>query len=334
MFHCGTGRTGRTDRTGRTGRTGGPFGRRARAVAEGDTLARIATVLGETLVGQRVEAAQARPGSAALDRVSGTTIESVEARGKHLLIGFDNGLTLHTHLGLHGSWHRYRPGEAWRRPRARAAAILQTPRTVAVAFDAPTVELLDTRALDLHPRLRRLGPDASAADFDFEATLASLRAGVEQLDTRALDLHPRLRRLGPDASAADFDFEATLASLRAPANAERAIGDALLDQRIVAGLGNVYRSEVCFIERVDPFAPVGSLEDRTLRRLLETGARLLRANRDGGARVTTALGTPGNLYAYGRTRRPCRRCGTLIVSRLAGANRRAYWCPRCQPSAG
>jgi endonuclease VIII len=295
MFHCGTGRTGRTDRTGRTGRTGGPFGRRARAVAEGDTLARIATVLGETLVGQRVEAAQARPGSAALDRVSGTTIESVEARGKHLLIGFDNGLTLHTHLGLHGSWHRYRPGEAWRRPRARAAAILQTPRTVAVAFDAPTVELLDTRALDLHPRLRRLGPDASAADFDFEATLASLRA---------------------------------------PANAERAIGDALLDQRIVAGLGNVYRSEVCFIERVDPFAPVGSLEDRTLRRLLETGARLLRANRDGGARVTTALGTPGNLYAYGRTRRPCRRCGTLIVSRLAGANRRAYWCPRCQPSAG
>jgi endonuclease VIII len=264
-------------------------------VAEGDTLARIATVLGETLVGQRVEAAQARPGSAALDRVSGTTIESVEARGKHLLIGFDNGLTLHTHLGLHGSWHRYRPGEAWRRPRARAAAILQTPRTVAVAFDAPTVELLDTRALDLHPRLRRLGPDASAADFDFEATLASLRA---------------------------------------PANAERAIGDALLDQRIVAGLGNVYRSEVCFIERVDPFAPVGSLEDRTLRRLLETGARLLRANRDGGARVTTALGTPGNLYAYGRTRRPCRRCGTLIVSRLAGANRRAYWCPRCQPSAG
>ena len=295
MFHCATGRTGRTDRTGRTGRTGGPFGRRARAVAEGDTLARIATVLGETLVGQRVEAAQARPGSAALDRVSGTTIESVEARGKHLLIGFDNGLTLHTHLGLHGSWHRYRPGEAWRRPRARAAAILQTPRTVAVAFDAPTVELLDTRALDLHPRLRRLGPDASAADFDFEATLASLRA---------------------------------------PANAERAIGDALLDQRIVAGLGNVYRSEVCFIERVDPFAPVGSLEDRTLRRLLETGARLLRANRDGGARVTTALGTPGNLYAYGRTRRPCRRCGTLIVSRLAGANRRAYWCPRCQPSAG
>jgi endonuclease VIII len=264
-------------------------------VAEGDTLARIATVLGETLVGQRVEAAQARPGSAALDRVSGTTIESVEARGKHLLIGFDNGLTLHTHLGLHGSWHRYRPGEAWRRPRARAAAILQTPRTVAVAFDAPTVELLDTRALDLHPRLRRLGPDASAADFDFEATLASLRA---------------------------------------PANAERAIGDALLDQRIVAGLGNVYRSEVCFIERVDPFAPVGSLEDRTLRRLLETGARLLRANRDGGARVTTALGTPGNLYAYGRTRRPCRRCGTLIVSRLAEANRRAYWCPRCQPSAG
>ncbi|CAN5621382.1 endonuclease VIII Nei2 [soil metagenome] len=263
-------------------------------MAEGDTLARIATVLREALVGQPITGAQARPGTAALARVTGARVEGVEARGKHLLIGFDNGLTLHTHLGLHGSWHRYRTGEPWRRPRARAAAILETPRGVAVAFDAPTVELLETRALALHPRLSRLGPDASLTGFDQDGALARLRG---------------------------------------QAKAERPIGDALLDQRIVAGLGNVYRSEVCFIERVDPFATVATLDDDALRRLLATGARLLRANADGGRRVTTQRGTPGSLYVYGRTGRPCRRCATPIVSRQSGSARRVYWCPRCQSAA-
>jgi endonuclease VIII len=262
-------------------------------VAEGDTLARIATVLAGSLAGQTITAAQARPGTAALQRVVGARVESVEARGKHLLIGFDNGLTLHTHLGLHGSWHRYRPGEPWRRARSRAAAVLETPTTVAVAFDAPTVELLDSRAISLHPRLARLGPDASEAEFDLDGALRRLVA---------------------------------------PANAQRAIGDALLDQRIVAGLGNVYRSEVCFIEQVHPFKSVGELDEATHRRLLGTGARLLRANAGGGRRVTTAPGTPGSLYVYGRTGRPCRRCGSAVVSRLSEGSRRAYWCPRCQPA--
>jgi endonuclease VIII len=261
-------------------------------MAEGDTLARIADVLGRALVGEEIRRAEARPATASLQRVVGARASSVEARGKHLLISFDNGLTLHTHLGLHGSWHRYRPAEAWQRPRTRAAAILETERTVAVAFDAPTVELLETRALAAHPRLSRLGPDASAQAFDLEAALARLRS---------------------------------------PANAERAVGDALLDQRVVAGLGNVYRSEVCFIERVNPFTAAGELEQATLRRLLATGARLLRSNAGGGRRVTTPPEVPGDLYVYGRTGRPCRRCGTPVVSRLGAQNRRAYWCPRCQP---
>jgi endonuclease VIII len=263
-------------------------------LAEGDTLSRIATVLGRGLVGHRVIAAQARPGTAAMHRVAGAKVERVEARGKHLLISFDNGLSLHTHLGLHGSWHRYRPGETWRRPRARAAAIIETSQAIAVAFDAPTVELLDSRAVALHPRLSQLGPDGSADEFDMEAAMRRLLA---------------------------------------PGNAGRPIGDALLDQRLVAGLGNVYRSEVCFIEQVDPFAPVGSLDEPTLRRLLSTGNRLLRANRAGGARVTTPPGTQGNLYAYGRTGRPCRRCGTPIESRLSEQSRRVFWCPQCQPGA-
>ena len=174
--------------------------------------------------------------------------------------------------------------------------MIETPQTVAVCFDAPTVELLETRALALHRRLTRLGPDLARDDFDLDGALAALRD---------------------------------------PSRAETTIGDALLDQRAVAGLGNVYRSELCFLERLDPFTPVADVSEATLTRLLERAARLVRSNSAGGARVTTAPGTPGNLYVYSRTRRPCRRCGTLIRSAIAaskaqGNPRRVYWCPSCQ----
>jgi len=267
---------------------------------EGDTLARIAAVLRPLLVGRTITAARGRPGGAQLGRVLGGTVESVETRGKHLLIGFDNGLTLHTHLGLHGSWHRYRRGEPWRRSPSRAEAVLETDTWVAVCFDAPTVELLETRALAVHPGLRSLGTDAATEDFDVESAVAALRD---------------------------------------PSRAGMAVGDALLDQHAVAGLGNVYRSELCFLERVYPLAPVSSVSDEKLRAMLERGGHLVKMNSRGGARVTTAAGTPGNLYVYGRTGRPCRRCATPIVSSTTrareGANpRRVYWCPTCQPPAG
>lgn len=261
-------------------------------MAEGDTLLRIASVLREVLVAREVSAARGRPGGAELGRLVGRSVESVESRGKHLLISFSNGLTLHTHLGLHGSWHRYRPGEAWRRAPSRAAAVLEVPTAVCVCFDAPTVELIETRALGLHPVLRSLGPDIGQADFDIGAGLAALRT---------------------------------------PDRAQAAIGDALLDQRAVAGLGNVYRSELCFLERISPFTPVAQLEDEVLRRLLQRGSNLVAANSQGGARITTTAGTPGTLYVYGRSGRPCRRCGTPIRSATTGPHaRRAYWCPRCQ----
>lgn len=270
---------------------------------EGDTLARIATVLRTVLAGRQVAAARGRPGGADLSRVVGRTIESVESRGKHLLIGFDGGLTLHTHLGLHGSWHRYRRGERWHRPASRAVAAIETDSAAAVCFDAPTVELVETRALALHPALARLGGDLAADDFDPESALAALRH---------------------------------------PVRATMPLGDALLDQRVAAGLGNVYRSELCFLERIDPFTPVAEVDDMTLRRLLERAARLVRLNSAGGARVTTDPATPGNLYVYGRTGRPCHRCGTRIASAVVRrptpsgvANpRRVYWCPRCQGGQG
>jgi endonuclease-8 len=265
---------------------------RERTVPEGDTLFRTATVLREALLGKEVIAARGRPDGVQLGRVVGSRVERVDARGKHLLIDFTNGLTLHTHLRMIGSWHRYRSGQRWKRSPARAVAVIEVPGAVAVCFDAPTVELMDSRAVAIHPVLTQLGPDLLAPEPD---------------------LAEAVRRL------------------TAPERAATPIGEALLDQTAVAGLGNVYRSEVCFVERVDPFAPVGMLPAPTVRRLVATGARLLHANRNDPRRVTVA-GTAGRLWVYDRAGRPCRRCGTLVRSTVKGElPRTVWWCPSCQP---
>jgi endonuclease-8 len=263
---------------------------------EGDTIFRTATVLRAVLIGRTITAAraQARPGIRRvpdLDRLVGACVTGVEPRGKHLLIGFDTGFTLRTHLRMTGSWHRYRPDEPWKLPKRQASVVLETADSIAVCFNAPTVELLSDAELARQPTLAALGPDLLAPDF--EADVAVKR------------FHDR-------------------------GTAE--LGEALLDQRVVAGIGNVYKSEVCFIERLSPWRPVGELDDPTLRRVLATARRLLRANIGGGARVTTggARGA-GPLWVYGRAGRPCRRCGRLIEARRQGELfRTTYWCPGCQ----
>lgn len=267
---------------------------------EGDTLARIAQVLRPVLAGKRVVTARGRPGGARLELVVGATVDNVEARGKHLLIDFDNGLTLHTHLGMNGSWHRYSADERWRRPASRAVAVLSTPDTTAVCFDAPTVELLETRALAAHPLLKALGSDIATSAFDIDAALAALRE---------------------------------------PRRVAAAVGDALIDQAALAGLGNVYRSELPFIERVNPLTPLAGVSDKHLRAMLERGTALIRQNSAGGQRVTTPAGSGTATNVYGRTGRPCPRCGTRILSKATRAQpesppRRAYWCPTCQPLRG
>jgi endonuclease VIII len=128
-------------------------------VPEGDTLRRTANGLAPYLVGRQVSAARVRPGGPQVQRVVGATIDAVEAQGKNLLIRFDNGLELRTHLRMNGSWHRYRPSDRWRRSPSRARLVLEVPGAVAVCFDAPVVELFDARATDIHPTLSRLGPD-------------------------------------------------------------------------------------------------------------------------------------------------------------------------------
>jgi endonuclease VIII len=269
-------------------------------VPEGDTLFRTADGLRPYLLGRKVSAARTGgPGAVPqLGRVIGHEITAVEALGKNLLIRFDNGLEIRTHLRLHGSWHRYRPGEAWRRAPGRARLVIEVPGAVAVCFDAPVVELLEQRAEGLHPSLGRLGPDLLAGEFD-----------------------------GPEA----------LRRLRDPARAGTSVAEALVDQGALAGIGNVYKSELLWIEEVSPFTRVAGLDDGTLGRLIATARRLLLANaaRAGGPeRVTTAgdRGAPGPLYVYGRSGRPCRRCGTPIASTRQGRDlpRTTYWCPTCQ----
>lgn len=259
---------------------------------------RTAEVLRAALLGRRITAARAQPQPGLrrvpdLTRVIGASVQSVEARGKHLLIGFENGLTLRSHLRMSGSWHRYRPGEAWRRPMRQASAILETSESVVVAFNTPVVELLTDAELRRSRPLNDLGPDLLGAEFDLEEALG---------------------RLGQ--------------------RGEEELGNALLDQRAVAGIGNVYKSEIAFLEGLDPWASVGAFEREELERVLRTARRLLQANTRGGARVTTGSGARGEgLWVYGRGGRPCRRCGTIVAQGRQGELARlTFWCPRCQPA--
>ena len=268
---------------------------------EGDTLYRIAIGLRPHLVGREVIAATARQPGPRAEKLVGATVTEVESMGKHLLIRFDSGLELRTHLGMHGSWHRYAPAERWRRPPSRARLVIEVPGAVVVCFDAPTVELFETRLEPVHRVLNALGPDLMAPDFG-------------------------------DAAASE-----ALARLRDPSRARLTIAEALLDQTALAGIGNVYKSEVLFVEGVNPFRLVADIEDLALAGLIESARRLLLANREGGGRVTTGTAVAerrraGSLWVYGRAGRPCRRCGRVILDRRHGLlNRRTFWCPGCQP---
>jgi endonuclease-8 len=153
---------------------------------------------------------------------------------------------------------------------------------------------------------------------------------VELLPAGQVHGHAALQRLGPDLLAPDFDEAEVLARLRAAIDLE--IADALLDQSIAAGIGNVYKSEILFLERVSPFARVASLDDDTLCRLLRTARRQLRRNVGTSERRTTPGTQRSALWVYDRAGRPCARCGTPIRRALQGPHARStYWCPTCQP---
>jgi endonuclease-8 len=223
----------------------------------------------------------------------------VDARGKHLLIWFSGDLVLRTHMRMNGTWHIYRPGERWQRPRHDMRILLSTDAFEAVAFTVP----------------------------------------IAKLSTYA-ELERELAEVGPDPLAADFDAVAAVERLRARSDTE--IADALLDQRAIAGIGNVYKSEILFAARVNPFATVASLGDAALERIVALAVKFMRANvTDGstaaivtytGFRRTTQRADPSQrLWVYGRAGKPCRRCGTPISRAKQGPHARGtYWCETCQ----
>lgn len=249
---------------------------------EGDTIYRTAVSLRRALVGREVTGGP--------ERLRGKTVSDIESRGKHLLVWLSPGdVALHTHLGMSGSWHLYRPGERWRRPRGTARAVIETTDWVAVCFGAPVCELLTGSEVARHPQLSSLGPDAMADDPD-------LGEARRRLDERA----------------------------------GQAVGEALADQRVLAGVGNVYRCEVLFRCAVNPWATVADLRPETRDLLLRESARLLRRNA-GTPRRRTTDGPGPDLAVYGKAGRACPRCGQRISADRQGPHARiTFWCPGCQ----
>ncbi|HJR61161.1 MAG TPA: DNA-formamidopyrimidine glycosylase family protein [Vicinamibacterales bacterium] len=276
---------------------------------EGDTIFRAARTLHRALAGTVVTSFDSvfpKLTRVHVDTpITGRTIESVTASGKHLLMAFSGGLVLRTHMRMNGSWHIYRPGERWQRGRGDMRIVIATAGYVAVGFNIPVAEWLKAGALERHPELRRLGPDLLAEDFDAQEATRRVRAT-------------------PDAE----------------------ISDVLLNQRVMAGIGNVYKSEVLFACRVDPFAAVRTLSDEQVACLVTTARRFLRDNvseglaaiptpgprTSPGFRRTTRRDHPGErLWVYGRAGEPCRRCGTPVkIAKQGRGPRLTYWCPQCQ----
>ena len=242
---------------------------------EGDALHRVAASL-QPLVGERIEAESPNPQGEATGvarAVDGRVLERVEAVGKHLLLHFEGGVVLRSHLRMNGRWRVVPRTDA---VRGRPWLVLRGGRWTATQWNGPVL------TLERRP-LRRLGPDLLADDTDVVQVIA------------------RVRKEDPS----------------------RLVGEALVDQRVVAGIGNMWLAEALWEARVSPWSRLGAVTDDELARALGSARASMRA----------AVASPGGSRAvYRRAGRPCRRCGTPIASRgLGDANRTAYWCPSCQP---
>ena len=261
---------------------------------EGDTISRTARTLEWALSGRKVTAfetsAAAVQAAAERHKVVGSVVSGIESRGKHLLIRFESGAALHSHMGMRGSWHLYKR-DTWRKKGRRARVSIEAGDVVAACFSPLVLALLSSSEVRHHPTLTRLGPDAAAASFD------------------PLAARERLRH-----------------------RAALEIGVAVLDQTALAGVGNVYKSEVLFLCGVNPFVPVADLHDGILDRIVRTASEQLKRNLGSRERRTTSSLAPGNLWVYSRAGLPCRRCGAAIRRAYQGELRRStYWCPECQP---
>jgi endonuclease-8 len=289
-------------------------------VPEGDTVHKVAAVITRELDGEILRSCLIR-GVYGSERLAGARVVEVEPLGKHLLVHLDRDVQIRVHLGMNGSWHRYPVGAKWKRSRYHAAVVLETATTVLVCFDPMEVEMIPTPQRHWHRQLENLGPDL----------LARAEPDWPSLYARCRELHP------------PQDF----------------LGEVLLDQRVAAGLGNVYKSEVpfmgplregppgqgeafAFAERgYSPWAPWGALPRQDLLSMFRRGRELLLANLGGWFRTTrvdrrvSPAPKGGDLYVYGRAEEECYRCGGEIARAHQGLQSRVtYWCPACQLSPG
>jgi endonuclease VIII len=249
-------------------------------LAEGDTIVRAARRIEAAIAGDAVAVSMPNPRGRAVgvERLDGLVFEGVETKGKNLLLRFGE-LSLHSHLGMNGSWHAYPAGGRWAKPRRSAWAALRGERGEAVQFGGSTLRVMPTVAG--RRELARLGPDILAPDLDLGEAVASVRAA-----------------------------------------GDRTLGDVLLDQSRIAGIGNIFKSEACFAARLDPWRRVDELDDEELLAVLDAARTLMQASVASGRPVRSV---------YKRAGRPCPVCRTAIRSRGQGdANRTTYWCPSCQ----
>jgi len=254
-------------------------------MAEGDTILRTARRIDRALAGKRLSVrtpGPRRPAGLPVAEIDGRVLERAESRGKHLLLHFEGGLALHSHLGMRGSWQVYSAGERWRRPSRQAWIALASGGVEAVNFGGSTMRIAREGQLRTDPKLARLGPDLLGDDFDAETAVA------------------RIRSVRPDLK----------------------LGEALLGQRLVAGIGNIFKSEGCFSAELDPHAKLGALSDDEIRAVLELTRSLMLEAVETGRQ-------PSRVYR--KAGRPCPRCGTTIRSAAQGDSARTtYWCPGCQ----
>ena len=288
---------------------------------EGDTLFRIASTLRKALLGRSVVRFESLlPEVREIDSrmpLAGRTIAAVEARGKHLLM-------------------------VLRRPDAPGDPAQHEPLPARAPIN---LELVRTD-LVLHTHLRMTGswhiyrpgerwqkPENYAkVVMHTDAFLAICFSApvVELMTARETLRHPQLTTLGPDAIAGEFDPIEARRRIREYADAP--IGVAIMKQSAMSGVGNVYKSEVLFIRRINPFAPVRDLDDAALDGLIAESRKLLLLNRGRGERQTRfVLSSSERLWAYGRMNEPCLVCGTKLRMRRQGLEGRStYYCPQCQ----
>lgn len=218
------------------------------------------------------------------DRLADRTVESVDAHGKHLFVRFEGDLVIHSHLRMTGSWGTYDDGQRWRRAPRRAWLVMEARGRQAVQFDGPVLELMTATRARGDRRIAALGPDIIREGFDEDEVLR------------------RLRHDDPT----------------------RPIGDALLEQRTIAGIGNLWKVEGCWRAQIDPWRRTGEVTDDEVRAIIRAIRPLMQESAGHGMqdRYRTIYNAAG---------RPCPRCGTLVTARGQwDDNRPTFWCPGCQ----